>query len=137
LYRGGGFGAEESAWPTFASLAEVLEFWFGTSPIQAEKSRPDRKTLGSAMLAHQGRGQQRADARDVIEPPARLARSVPNQGPAIELQNPRLEPTQLDPESGNTRPRNLRDPRVSGIGDDFEQLFNPSPTNRCDDPELG
>jgi hypothetical protein len=29
----------------------TLEFCFGTSPIQAEKSRPDRKALGSAMLA--------------------------------------------------------------------------------------
>ena len=28
-----------------------LEFCFGTSPIQAEKSRPDRKALGSATLA--------------------------------------------------------------------------------------
>ena len=28
-----------------------LEFCFGTSPTQAEKSRPDRKALGSAMLA--------------------------------------------------------------------------------------
>jgi hypothetical protein len=25
--------------------------YFGTSPIQAEKSRPDRNTFGSAMLA--------------------------------------------------------------------------------------
>src|SRR5215470_17736410 len=28
-----------------------LEFCFGTSPIQAEKSRPDRNALGSPMLA--------------------------------------------------------------------------------------
>src|SRR5271154_2808446 len=28
-----------------------LEFCFGTSPIQAEKSRPDRNAFGSAMLA--------------------------------------------------------------------------------------
>src|SRR5215471_4502349 len=28
-----------------------LEFCFGTSPIHAEKSRPDRNALGSAMLA--------------------------------------------------------------------------------------
>jgi hypothetical protein len=27
-----------------------LEFCFGTSPTQAEKSRPDRKAFGSAML---------------------------------------------------------------------------------------
>jgi hypothetical protein len=28
-----------------------LEFCLGTSPIQAEKSRPDRKAIGSATLA--------------------------------------------------------------------------------------
>jgi hypothetical protein len=28
-----------------------LEFCFGTSPTQAEKSRPDRKALASATLA--------------------------------------------------------------------------------------
>jgi hypothetical protein len=39
----------------FADAAELvfapLEFCFGTSPIQAEKSRPDRNALGSATLA--------------------------------------------------------------------------------------
>jgi hypothetical protein len=49
----------------------------------------------------------------------------------------RRELSQLDPESGNTRSRNLRDPGVIGIGNDFEQLFDPTPPNRRDDPELG
>jgi hypothetical protein len=32
-------------------LFEVPEICFGTNPIQAEKSRPDRKAFGSATLA--------------------------------------------------------------------------------------
>src|SRR4029453_8372269 len=39
----------------FRDVAELslppLEFCFGTSPTQAEKSRPDRNAPGSAMLA--------------------------------------------------------------------------------------
>jgi hypothetical protein len=34
-----------------AGLSPPLERCFGTSPIQAEKFRPDRKTFGSATLA--------------------------------------------------------------------------------------
>src|SRR6187431_3690129 len=41
--------------PCFVILPSLslppLEFCFGTSPIQAEKSRPDRNTLGSGILA--------------------------------------------------------------------------------------
>jgi len=51
-------GCEQAARITialFADAAELvfapLEFCFGTSPIQAEKSRPDRNALGSATLA--------------------------------------------------------------------------------------
>ena len=47
--------AAQIAVPLFADAAEPvlapLEGCFGTSPIQAEKLRPDRKVLGSATLA--------------------------------------------------------------------------------------
>src|SRR6516164_2411990 len=51
-------GDEQTAQIAIASLADTaepvlspLEFCFGTTPIQAEKSRPDRNAFGSAMLA--------------------------------------------------------------------------------------
>ena len=62
---------------------------------------------------------------------------MPDRDPAVELQNLHLELPQLDPESGNTRSRDLRNPGVIGIGDDFEQLFDPAAPNWRDDPELG
>ena len=47
--------AAQIAIALFADTAELvfapLECCFGTSPIQAEKSRPDRKAFGSATLA--------------------------------------------------------------------------------------
>ena len=51
-------GREQAAQIPIASFADVaefilapLEFCFGTSPIQAEKSRPDRNAFGLATLA--------------------------------------------------------------------------------------
>src|SRR6476660_7606001 len=51
-------GSEQAAQIAIALLTDAaellltpLEFCFGTSPTQAEKSRPDRKTFGSATLA--------------------------------------------------------------------------------------
>ena len=50
----------------FAKLSlPPLEFCFGTSPTQAEKSRPDRKAFGSAMLATRTVA-KRTDARDRV-----------------------------------------------------------------------
>ena len=44
--------ATQIAITAFADIAEpILAFCLGTSPIQAEKSLPDRKALGSATLA--------------------------------------------------------------------------------------
>ena len=50
-------GGEQAAQIAIALLADTAELvlasecCFGTSPIQAEKLRPDRKTFGSATLA--------------------------------------------------------------------------------------
>jgi hypothetical protein len=52
-----------------------LECCFGTSPIQAEKFRAERKALGSGTLA----------TGKLIEPPARLIGSMPSHDPAVEL----------------------------------------------------
>ena len=53
--RAGGEQAAQIAIALFADTAELfpapLECCFGTRPIQAEKSRPDRKAFGSVMLA--------------------------------------------------------------------------------------
>src|SRR6202022_4032339 len=61
----------------FADAAEPfptpLECCFGTSPIQAEKFRPDRKAFGSAGNGgDDSSGQHRTDAGSFIEPHAHL-----------------------------------------------------------------
>src|SRR5712671_6236899 len=114
-----------------------LEFCFGTSPIQAEKSRPDRNALGSPMLA---------------------TRAVANAGPTPGMASSRLlvsfdrcqammrrskariwgfEGQQLSAKSSNAGPCYLGGPSVTAIGGNFEQLLAATAPDRCDDPELG
>ena len=50
---------------------------FGTSPIQAEKLRPERKVFGSATPLP-GPGQHRTDAWTIIQPQAHLIGSMPS-----------------------------------------------------------
>jgi hypothetical protein len=58
----------------------------GTSPIQAQNSVQIRKPSDQRRW-HQSGGQRRTDARDLIQPLARLARSVPGHDLAIEVEN--------------------------------------------------
>src|SRR6266404_2783134 len=114
-----------------------LECCFGTSPIQAEKFRPDRKAFGSGTLA------TRAVASAGPTPgiaSSRLLVSLDRCQTVIirvELQDLRLEHSQLGAESGKTRARNLRHPFVTWVGDDPEQFLDTIAPDRSDDPVLG
>src|SRR5436190_24402918 len=77
------------------------------------------------------------DTRNRIEPLARLIRSVPGGDHTVELQDLRLEHSQLGAESGKTRARNLRHPLVTRVGDDPEQFLDTIAPDRSDDPVLG
>ena len=63
-----------------------LERCFGTSPTQAEKFGPDRKAFGSATLATRAVASAGPTPRDLIQPFARFARSVPGHDLAIKLR---------------------------------------------------
>ncbi len=54
-----------------------VECCLGTSPIQAARLRPDENAFPVANFGNQGRGDNRTDARDFLEPPAFFTRSVP------------------------------------------------------------
>src|ERR1700757_2555239 len=59
----------------------LLEFCFGTSPTQAEKSRPDRKALGSAMLATRAVASARhQDLKTIYWTKARLQKLLQSVG---------------------------------------------------------
>src|SRR2546425_9717351 len=98
-----------------------LECCFGTSPIQAEKFRPDRKAFGSGTLA------TRAVASAGPTPgiaSSRLLVSLDRCQAVIIRSNSKIcafEHSQLGAESGKTRARNLRHPFVTWVGDDPEQ----------------
>src|SRR6267154_4104157 len=55
----------------------------------------------------------------------------------VELQDLRLEHSQLGAESGKTRARDLGHPFVIWVGDDPEQFLDTIAPDRSDDPVLG
>src|SRR5205807_3790500 len=114
-----------------------LEFCFGTSPIQAEKSRPERKALASPTLATRAVANAGPTPGNLIEPLARLIGSVPGHDQPVELQDLGLQHPQVGAESDETRPRNLGYAFVTGIGDNIEQCLDPIASDRRDDAELG
>jgi hypothetical protein len=56
---------------------------------------------------------------------------------AVELQDLSLQCPQLTAESRKTSAGHLREPPVSCIGDDFQQLLDTPAPDRGDNPELG
>src|SRR3977135_3530404 len=76
---------------------------FGTSPIQAEKLRPDRKVLGVSNTRDQSGRQHRTDPGNVMKTLARLVGSVPGHDHSIKLQDLLLEVDQLSAERRKAR----------------------------------
>jgi hypothetical protein len=93
--------------------------------------------IGMGDSRDQSGRQRRADARDLIEPFARLIRSMPGCDAAVELQDLRFQRSQLSTKSRNIGAGAFGEPGVICIGDDFEQLLDATAPDRCDDPELG
>src|SRR3981189_976266 len=71
-----------------------LKCCLGTSPIQAEKLRPDQDPGVSNTRNHSGR-QHGTDPGNVIKALARLVGPVPGHDHSIKLQNLPLETEQL------------------------------------------
>src|SRR5262249_30662095 len=77
------------------------------------------------------------NARDRIEPLARLVGSMPGRDHAVELQELCFQGSQLGAESHETGACNLGQSFVTCIGDDIEQLFNTIASERCNNAKLG
>src|SRR6516225_1443683 len=113
-----------------------LELCFGTSPIQAEKSRPDRNVLGSANAGDKRGGESRADTGNLIKSSACLAGPMPSPDHAVELQNLRFNPMELIAKRRQTGTGNLWNLLVLRIGDDIKQLLNTLTADRRNDAKL-
>src|SRR5213593_1624001 len=85
---------------------------FGTSPIQAEKFRPDRKAFGSGTLA--GRAVASAGPTPGIAS-SRLLDSLDRCQAVIIRSNSKI--------CALSTARNLRHPFVTRVGDDPEQFL--------------
>src|SRR6516225_4387859 len=113
-----------------------LELCFGTSPIQAEKSRPDRNVLGSANAGDKRGGESRADTGNLIKSSACLAGPMPSPDHAVERQNLRFNPMELIAKRRQTGTGNLWNLLVLRSGDDIKQLLNTLTADRRNDAKL-
>jgi hypothetical protein len=62
---------------------------------------------------------------------------MPSDDKPVELQDLGLQVPELTAESRKTGAGHFREPVVSWIGDDFQQVLNPSAPDGSNDPELG
>src|SRR5207245_3772374 len=106
-------------------------------PDPSRKIPPGSESPRITDTGDESGGQRRTDARDLIEPLARLIGSVPGHDQPVELQDLGLQHPQVGAESDETRPRNLGYAFVTGIGDNIEQCLDPIASDRRDDAELG
>src|SRR5690242_18963238 len=125
------------------SLADIAEQllaaarvppWNEPDPGRVVSPRSECLRIGNAC--NQGRGQHRADARNLSETHARLIGSVPSSYHAIELKDLCLQDPQLDAERRDASSCNLWHPLVVRIGNDTNQVLDTLTANRRHDPEL-
>src|SRR2546426_7899555 len=114
-----------------------LECCFGTSPIQAEKFRPDRKAFGSGTLA------TRAVASAGPTPgiaSSRLLVSLDRCQTVIIRSNSKICALSIRswaPRAARHARAISRHPFVTRVGDDPEQFLDTIAPDRSDDPVLG
>src|SRR5215467_7678375 len=115
-----------------ALFADIAELVLATARVLLRyESNPGReipsrsKRLGIPNARHQRSCKCRADIRDGLKSLAGLVRSVPCHDAAIEGQDLGLQCQQLSAESSHPGACYLWQPRVVGIGDDFERCSTP------------
>src|SRR4030081_3257418 len=91
-------GGEQTAQVAIALLADTAELVPASArallrhqPDPGREIPPGSESLRISDAGDQSRGQHRTDTRNLIEPLARLVRSVPGVDHTVELQDLRLE----------------------------------------------
>ena len=137
-------GREEAAQIAIALLADAAKLCFASArvlfrhqPDPGREIAPGSKSLGVGDAGDQSGGERRANARHLIEPPARLVRSMPGHDLTIEFQDLCFQHSQLRAESSHTCARYLGNAPITWIGNDIEQLVDALSPDRRDDPKLG
>src|SRR5215471_9608026 len=83
-----------------------------------------RESLPIANLCNQCCGNDRPNARNLLEPSARFARAVPGMDALLDRSKLHRERGVLPSESIDTEPRNCWNLIVLGVGNNREQLCN-------------
>src|SRR5262245_41274378 len=110
--------------PPSRSLPPVV-CCLGTNPIQAARSRPEPEHLPVADLGNEGSGDYRADARDLLQPPARLARAMPGQDALLDGSELGADSAVLPRQHLENAAGDRGNPAIRPIRDDPEQLAGP------------
>jgi hypothetical protein len=123
----------KTAWLAAAALIAA----FGLASVA---SASPRNLGGNYTVNHdtnQRRGERRANARNFIEAPADLVRTVPGIDAAAEVQNLRLQKLKLPPKRYGALACNLRDAVIVRIGNRSQKLLHTIAANRRHDAEPG
>src|SRR6266480_4290514 len=136
-------GREQAAQIAIALLADTAEPVLAPARVLLRHEPDPRReiptrseSLRISNAGDQSGGQRRTNARDLIEPLARLIGSVPGHDLAVEVENLRLQRPQLGTESEKAGASQLRQPFVAYVGDHLEQLFNAIASDRCDNAKF-
>src|SRR6516164_1912304 len=109
----------------------------GTSPIQAAKSRPERKTMGSDTVAAIALAPMMPMPGNALKPPARLVGAMLLHNPLIKRTEHGLCCLKLRCQHNHARPRITRQALIPIIRHDRQQLLEPCVALRSYNAELG
>jgi hypothetical protein len=105
----------------------------GTSPIQVAKCRPERKELGSGMVAAKALAVIRpmpgiVSRRWLIQALAQLIRPMPGQDLMIDLTNTAVDVLNLSEDQTDASPRQVRQGGAACLLGQFHELGNAGKT---------
>ena len=113
-----------------------VECCLGTSPIQAARLRPDKR-FPVANFGNQGRGDNRTDARDFLEPPAFFTRSVPGMDMLLNGSDLCRDICVLVSKSVEAQPRSRWDAIILRARNNLQQLSRAIAALGRNNAELG
>ena len=109
----------------------------GNESDPGRQASPGRELFPITHFSDQGGGDDRTNARDLLEPPAFFARAMPGVDVLLEHSDLCRDYGVLAGKNIETEPRGCRNPTVLLVSNDLEQLGCAVAPLRRDNAELG
>src|SRR5262249_6979745 len=122
--------------PPSLSLPPV-ECCLGTKPIHAARLRPDENVFQISYLGHERGGDDRANTRDFLQPPAFFARAVPGVDTLLDRHDLCPDDRILASKDIEAEPRGRWNAIILLVSDDLEQLCRAIAALGRDNAQLG